>query len=127
MLKSLQRPLRGLLAATLLLTAAPVSRAAIDSDLYDSLLKKCYRNSDDNDADDLYDIIKKALEGHSDQDFDLVKKLIGKLKDNRKKLDHGVSNNDLDDVSKRLKKWLRAHRPREHGPISDPESPTKSP
>ena len=112
---------------TLLLTAAPVSRAAIDSDLYDSLLKKCYRNSDDNDADDLYAIIKKALEGHTDQGLELVEKLIDKLKDTRKKLDNDVSKKDLDAVEKRLKKWLRKHRLQVTGNINTPESATVAP
>ena len=113
---------------TLLLTAAPVSRAAIDSDLYDSLLKKCYRNSDDNDADDLYAIIKKALEGHTDQGLELVEKLIDKLKDNRKKkLDKDVSEKDLEAVEKKLKKWLRKHRTQVNGNINTPESATVAP
>ena len=131
MLKSLQIPLRGLLAVAFLLAAAPASQAyhVVDQDLYDSLLKKCYRNSDDNDGDDIYRIIKKALEGHEDQGIGLVEKLIDKLKDNRKKLDNDVSKKDLDRVFKRLKKYLRSHRTGEHtsGTITSPESGTTPP
>lgn len=122
MLKSLQPPLRGLLAVAFLFSAAPMSRAAFDSDLYDSLLKKIYRNSDDNNGDDIYSIVRKALESHSDQDADLVKKLFKKLRDNRKKLDNNVSKKDLDDVERRLLKFLKKRRP-QPGPISPPESP----
>lgn len=126
MLKILQTPLRGLLAVAFLLTAAPASQAShvVDPDLYDSLVKKCFRNSDDNNADDLYKIIRDALEGHPDQGLGLVEKLIDKLKDNRDKLDNDVSKKDLNRVLKKLKKWLRAHRTLEHGDISPPESGT---
>ncbi len=131
MLKSLQIPLRGLLAVAFLLSAAPVSQAfhVVDQDLYDSLVKKSYRISDDNDADDIYRLIKKALENHPDQGIGLVEKLIDKLKDNRKKLDNDVSNKDLNRVLKRLKKYLASHRTGEHssGPITSPESGTTPP
>lgn len=127
MLKSLHRPLRGLLALTFLLTAAPASRAAFDSDLYDSLLKKIYRNSRAGDAGDIYSIIRKALAGNPSEGQDLVDALLKKLQATRGKLDEDVSTEDLARVKKKLHKWLRTHRMEHHGGISPPESATTAP
>lgn len=107
-----------------LLTAAPASRATFDSDLYDSLLKKIYRNSRAGDAGDIYSIIKKALEGHPNEGVDLVDKLIEKLEATRKKLAFDVSKKDLERLEKKLHRWLRSHRSQNNGNISGPESAT---
>ena len=124
MLKTLQPPLRGLLAVALLLAAAPLSSADYDSDLADSLVKKCIRNSDDNDAEDIYSIIRKALESHTGEGSDLVKNVMKRLRNNRGKLDNDVSNKDLDRVESQLKKWLKKHRRHDDGNVSPPESNT---
>lgn len=126
MLKTLLIPLRGLLAVALLLTAAPVSQAAVDSDVFDSLLKKIYRTSSDGDGDDIYSIIRKSLQEHPNQGRDLIEKLIKKLKANRRKLDSGVSITDLDIVKKRLLDYLKKHHPQSGGGISPTESPTRA-
>ena len=127
MLKSLQRPLRGLLALVFLLTAAPASRAAYDSHLYDSLLDKIYDQSSEGDASDIYRIIRKALNSHPNEGDELVDALIKKLKDNLDRLDKNVVERDLQRVKKKLRNWLRTHRKPSHGPISSPESPTNNP
>lgn len=132
MLKTLQIPLRGLLAAAFLLTAAPESEAAsFDRNLFKSVLKKCYRNSDDGDGGDIYEIIRKALEKNPDQGSRLVENLIDELQDNRDQLNEGVSERDLKRILKKLKKWLRSQPPRDKGldkgPISPPTSGTTPP
>ena len=130
MLKTLQIPLRGLLALAFLLTAAPVSQAShatFDRSLSKSLLKKCYQNSEDSDGDDLYKIIRDALEDHPDQGLGLVDELYDELLDNRDQLDDDVSKRDLKKIFKKLKKWIRSHRSGNHGPISPPTSGTISP
>ena len=128
MLKTLHIPLRSLLAVAFLLAAAPVSRATYDTHLYDSLLKKIYKNSSDGDAGDIYSLIRKALETNPDEGTDLVDALIKKLGHNLDNLDEGVSKDDLLRVRKKLRRWLRSH-PRHtdnHGPVTTPESPTTS-
>lgn len=122
MIKTLQIPLRGILAAALLLAAAPLCSADYDRDLCDSLVKKSQRNSDDNNGDDIYAIIRKALESHTAEGSDLVKCVIKKLKRNLKKLDNDVSKKDLADVESRLLKWVKKHRPQGNGNVSPPES-----
>ncbi len=124
MLKSLQRPLRGLLALVFLLTAAPASQATFDSNLYDSTLKKIYRNPGDGDVDDIYKIIRRALEGNPDEGDDFVIALISALKRNHSKIDDSISNKDLNRIRKILRRWVRSHRSENHGNISTPESAT---
>ena len=124
MLKSLQRPLRGLLALIFLLTAAPASQATFDSGLYDSLLKKIYRNSRAGDAGDIYNIIRKTLDENSNEGQDLVDALLKKLQHTRSKLAKNVSRKDLMRVKKKLHDWLSSHRSENHGNISTPESAT---
>ena len=129
MIKSLQIPIRGLLAVAFLLTAAPALQAAhasVDRGLSKSVLKKCYQKSDDGDAGDLYEIIRKALEANPDQGLKLVENLIEELQDNRDQLHDGVSEKDLKRILKKLKKWVRSHRKDGHGPISPPTSGTTS-
>ena len=125
--KTLQTPLRLIIALALLLTAAPASRAAYDADLYDSLLKKIYKNAEAGDAGDIYSIIKKALEGNVNEGDDLVDALIKKLLNNGDKLDEDVSKRDLARVKKRLHRWLRTHRHHDDGNVTPPESPTTGP
>lgn len=130
MIKSLQIPIRGLLAVAFLLTATPALQAAhasFDRDLSKSVLKKCYRNSEAGDAGDLYEIIRNALEKNPDQGLGLVEKLIDELQDNRDQLHDGVSSKDLKRIFKKLKKWIRSHRSGDHGPISPPTSGTTPP
>ena len=128
MLKTLQIPFRGLLAVAFLLTAAPASQAVIDTNLYDSLLKKCYNHSENGDATDIRRFIQTALEEHPDQGLDLVEKLIKKLKANKDKLDSDVTNADLDRVLKKLRRWLSSHRTQgTGGNINTPESATTHP
>ena len=123
MIKTLQPPLRGLLAVAMLLAAAPLSPAAFDEELADNLVKKSIRISDDNDADDIYSIIRKALESHTSEGEDLIKNVMKRLRNGRGNLDKDVSKKDLDNVESRLRKWLRKHRPQNNGPVSEPESP----
>lgn len=125
--KTLHIPLRLIIALALLVTAAPVSRAAYDANLYDSLLKKIYKNSDDGDAGDIYGIIKKALIANPDEGEDLVDALIKKLLKTGDKLDADVSDADLARVKRKLRRWLRTHRHHDDGNITPPESPTTGP
>ena len=127
MLKSLQRPLRGLLALVFLLTAAPASRATYDAHLYDSLLKDIYKNASGGDGGDIRSIIKKALIANPNEGQDLVDALIKKLRGTRGKLAENLSDGDLALVKKKLRKWLRTHRMPNSGGISNPESATTAP
>lgn len=119
----LQSPLRGFLAAAMLLASAPLSPADFDEDLADSLVKKSTRNSEDSNADDIYGFILKALKSHTSEGEDLVKNVMKRLRNGLGNLDKDVSKKDLDNVESRLRKWLKKHRPQNHGPVSEPESP----
>ena len=93
-----------------MLAAAPVSHAAYDKDLYDSLLKKIYRSSSDGDATDIYKIIRKALEQNPAEGDDLTDALIKTLQNNLDRLHEGVSKKDLRHRKKQLHNWVDSHR-----------------
>ena len=123
MLKTLQFPLCAILALTLLLTAAPVSRAAYNTDLFDATLKKIYRNPGDGDVDDIYKIIRRALEGNQNEGDDFVDALISALKRNRSRIDGDITNKDLNRIRKILHRWVSSHRGQTGGTVTPPESP----
>lgn len=96
----------GLIAVSLLLAAAPTAQANLST----SLLKRIYAQSSEGDAGDIYRLIKRALDDHQEESDNFVKKIIGQLEDNLGNLDNGVSKDDLQRVSKRLRKYLKQRR-----------------
>ena len=119
MTKSLRLPLFALLAAYTLFAAAPAAQAAQS---YKSLLKKIYRNSKDGDGGDIYAIIKQSLQQDSAGGDEFLKKLLKALKRNRDQLDAGVTDDDLDRIFKKLRRYLKRHPHKDTGPIKPPES-----
>ena len=127
MLKTLKSPLSGLLALALLLGSAPMSRATYDTALYDSLLKKIFKESRASEGGDIRKIIKDALIDHPQEGDDLINALIKKLLKNRRKLarGEGLEVDDLKLIKKKLHRFLQTH-PRQTGGggnVSTPESP----
>jgi hypothetical protein len=114
----------GLIAVATLVAAAPASQASFDSGLYKSVLKTIYNKSSEGDGGDIFTIIRRALRENPDQGEDLVKKLIATLEDNIDKLDDGISTDDLKQINKRLKKYLKQHQVVQvsHGNITRSES-----
>lgn len=128
MLKTLKSPLSGLLALALLLGSTPLSHAAYDTALYDSLLKKIYKQSRASEGGDIYKIIRDALEENPKENAELVDALIKKLFKNRSKLADGLDKKDLVRIRKKLRRWVQTH-PRQTGGggnVSPPESNTTS-
>jgi hypothetical protein len=106
----LRLPVFALVAVSTILATTPATQAAYSSDLYNSLLNKCYKESSDDgkgDGGDVLKIISKGIDTHSLDDEELVKKLIATLKKNLDKLDENVSEEDLDRIFKKLKKKIR--------------------
>lgn len=123
MTKSLRFPLVALLAVSTLLAAVPAAQAALS---HKSLLKKIYNNSDDGDGNDIHDIIRRALEKDTEDGEDVLKKLFKALKNNRAQLDDGVSEDDLDRIFKKLRKWVKSHPPKRNNPPKGPITPPES-
>lgn len=124
MTKSLRLPLCALLAASTLLAAAPAAQAAQSSK---SLLKKIYKTSEDGDGSDIQAIIQRSLEKDSEGGEKFLKKLFEALKNNRDQLNGGVSEDDLESIFKKLRKWVKRHPPKDKGPIKPPESNFQNP
>ena len=125
MTKSLRLPLFALLAASTLLAAAPAVQAAQSSK---SLLKKIYKKSKDGDGGDIYAIIKQSLQQDSAGGDELLKKLHRALKKNHDQIDAGVTDDDLESIFNKLRRYLKRHPHHEHtGPIRPPESPIVNP
>ncbi len=105
MFKKLRFPL--LAVVILQFAIAPAARAEYDNNLYKKLLKNIYSDSEEGDAGDIYQIIKRALAANSDQGADLVNKLISTLEDNIDQLAFDVSKDDLRRVKRQLRKYLQ--------------------
>lgn len=124
MLKITRIPVIALVASAFLLSTAPSSHAAFSQSLYKSLLKKIYADSEDGDAGDIFEIIKRSLEKNPQDSDDLIKKLINALKKNRDQLAFDVSEEDLDLVFKKLRKFVKDKH--NSGNINGSESGTRS-
>lgn len=120
-------PLAALLAASAFLAFTPDSLAR-GTDDFSSILRKIYRNSKDDDAKDIFAIISKEI-GQNSSSADnekLVKKIIKELKKHKDQLANGVSDEDLDRVFKKAKKFIRNHPPEDKGNVKPPESSTQN-
>ena len=125
MLKSLQIPLRGLLAVAFLLTAVPVSHATYNPNVYDSVVKKLKKNPEDTGAEDIHDILLKALKSNPNEGEDLIKALIRYLKRHHGDFDD-VSNNRLNRIRRELRNWVQKHRPENPGNSGGGVTPPES-
>lgn len=117
-------------AASATLTFTPAAHANFDSDLFDSLLKKIYKKSNEGDGGDIRRIISEGIDNHSGDDLELVKKLMETLNKNRDRLHESVSDKDLDRIFKKLRKKIAKQRAAANsngggtqGPITGSESP----
>lgn len=133
MFKTIRLTLVAAVAFSATLTFTPMANAAINADLYKSLLKKIYVKSDEGDAGDIRRIISDAIDKHDGDDLELVKKLIATLKKNRNRLHEFVSNDDLESILKKLRKKIARQRAWENanggtqGPVTGSESPVVNP
>ncbi len=101
MFKAIRLPI---IVGTVLLFAA---EPALHADSVNSVLKELYSKSEEGDAGDLFDLIKKNLGSNYQNNLDFVDKLFSKLEDNIDQLAFDVVKKDLERIKKKLRRSIK--------------------
>jgi hypothetical protein len=124
-------PIAALLAAFTLFAFTPSSLARSDKEV-NSILKKIYAESQDGDAEDIYEVLSEEIlkklgtDVNSKEGKKLAKKVIKALKKDKSKLARGISNEDLDKVLKKTTKKVDQEAAKNKGNVTVPESSTQN-